>query len=152
MYRILYVARHSRFLCFFVLFVFLLCLVHPILSVSLCCPCLWVVHSSLSCSPNVVRVSGLSILRCLIHPMLSVSLGCPFFAVLFIQCCPCLWVVHSSLSCSLNVVRVSGLSILRCLVHPMLSASLGCPFFVVPLVYFNVYVVFVILSDTSIQI
>jgi hypothetical protein len=81
-------------LWFFLLFVFILCLVCPMLLMSLgcpflfaqCCWCLWVVHS---CLPNVADVSGLSVLVC---SMLLMSLGCPF---LFAQCCWCLWVVHS---------------------------------------------------------
>ena len=124
-----------------VLIVLLLCLVYPILAVSLgctfciapsvlctqCCQCLWVVYSVLprrSCVPNVASVSGLYILYC------------P--SVLCTQCCQCLWVVHSVLprrSCVPNVASVSGLYILYCpvgLVYPMLPVSLGCAFCIAP--------------------
>jgi hypothetical protein len=70
------------FLC---LFVFVPCLVYPMLRVFLDCP-------FLSCVPNVTSVSGLSILvlctqcyqcfwivhSCLVYPMLPVFLDCPF--------------------------------------------------------------------------
>jgi hypothetical protein len=90
------------FVCYFYFCsVFVLCLVFPLLSVSLdclshCCQCLWIVY------PIVVSVSGLSI------PLLSVSLDC------LSHCCQCLWIV-----CPI-VVSVSGLSI------PLLSMSLDC--------------------------
>jgi hypothetical protein len=73
---------------FFVLFVFVLCLVNPVLSVSLDC------LRPVSCEPSVVSVSGLSsscvlwtqccqclwivFALCLVNPVLSVSLDCPF--------------------------------------------------------------------------
>ena len=103
-----------------------------------CCECLWIVKSwfplrffltficLVSCVPNVISVSGLTILfpfqlslsliyhqqsiLCLVYPMLPVSLDCPFsiapsvfstvyitayslFCVLCAQCCQCVWIV-----------------------------------------------------------
>ena len=81
------------FVCYFYFCsVFVLCLVFPLLSVSLdclsnCCQCLWIVY------PIVVSVSGLSL------PLLSVSLDC------LSHCCQCLWIVYPI------VVSVSELSI-----------------------------------------
>ena len=128
---------------FFVLFVFVLCLVPNIACVSglsilcficlrpvLCtqyCLCLWVVHS-------LFYLSSSSVL-CLILP---VSLGCPFFFYLSSSCvlCPILPV---SLGCPFfalfvfllclvpNIVCVSGLSIL--LFIYLRPVSPGCPFF-----------------------
>ena len=95
------VARVFSSFCvvFVVLIVFILCLVYPMLSVSLDC-----LHP-VSCLPNVVSVSGLSsscvlftqccqcvwivFILCLVYPVLSVSLDCPFlmpllFALTFI--------------------------------------------------------------------
>ena len=83
----------------FAWFVFVLCLVHPMLPVSLDCPFL-------------------------IIP--SVFSNVYLFCVLYTQCCQCLWIVHSWLplrfsltficpvSCVPNVASVSGLSILDC--------------------------------------
>ena len=104
----------------FLLRLFVLCLVCPMLSVSLNCPlytapsvfscqCLWIVHSwlslqfsltficSVSCVPNVTSVSGLSIL------------DCPFSFLLRL--------------------------FVLCLVCPMLPVSLDCPFFTSPSVF-----------------
>ena len=94
-------------------FVFVLCLVCPMLSVSLdglssscvlcaqCCQCLWMVSlRPVSCVPNVVCVSGwLAFVLCLVCPMLSVSLdGLSSSCILCTQCCQCLWmIVHSGL-------------------------------------------------------
>ena len=102
-------------LCYvFVLFVFVFCLVCPMLSVSLdglssscvlcaqCCQCLWMVClRPVSCVPNVVCVSGwLAFVLCLVCPMLSVSLdGLSSSCILCTQCCQCLWmIVHSGLT------------------------------------------------------
>jgi hypothetical protein len=69
------------FVCYFYFCsVFVLCLVFPLLSVSLdclshCCQCLWIV------CPIVVSVSGLSI------PLLSVSLKCLFMIMPFETMC-----------------------------------------------------------------
>ena len=119
------------------------CVLFPMLSTSLdcpylialrsvsCCQCclrLWIVHTLLlfvlCLAPNVVYVSGLSILDCssffVLLPMLSTSLHCPYliapsFCVLLpmlsasldcpylialrsvscSQCCLCLWIVHT---------------------------------------------------------
>jgi hypothetical protein len=69
----------SSLCCVFVLFVFVLCLVCPMLPVSLDCPfliapsifsnvylfvCLFVCLRAVSCVPNVPSVCGLSILDC----------------------------------------------------------------------------------------
>ena len=94
------------------------------ISLSVCCPCLWVVHSSFP-SQFVVHVSGLFVLHFPLS-LLTMSLGCSFFISLsvccpclgcsfFISlsvCCPCLWVVYSSFP-SQFVVHVSGLFILH---------------------------------------
>ena len=85
-----HVAHVFSFLCcvFVLLFVFVLCLVCPMLSVSLNC-----LHP-LSCVPNVVSVS-------------EFSSSC----VLCAQCCQCLWIVFvlclvcPMLSVSLNCLR-----------------------------------------------
>ena len=74
------------------LFVSVLCVVYPMLSVSLdclslscvlctqCCQCFWIVCLCLVCCvPNVVSFSGLFVsVLCVVCPMLSVSLDSPF--------------------------------------------------------------------------
>ena len=125
------------------LFFFVLCLVYPILPVSmdcmssscvLCtqwCQCLWIVF-----------------LR-LVYPMLSVSMDClSSSCVLCAQCCQCLSIVHSltllprSFICLVysvpNIASAPRLFILycfflyrlfvSCLVCPMLPVPLDCPF------------------------
>jgi hypothetical protein len=109
--------------CPSVLFVFVLCLVYQMLSVSLDCPFL-------------------------IAPQFCLSSS----YVLCTKCCQFLWIVHSSLplsfvclhpvSCVPNVASFSGLSILDCpsvlivfvlcLVYQMLPVSLDCPFLISP--------------------
>ena len=76
--------------------VFVLCLVYPMLPVSLDCPflvALWLSLTSI-CSvfyvPNVASVSGLSILDC---PLVISNEY--LFCVLCTQYCQCLWIVHS---------------------------------------------------------
>ena len=119
-----------------------------VLCVSLDCPFLLPLSFDclrpVSCVPNVVSFSGLSILDCpsvlivfvlcLVYQMLPVSLDCPFLisplfslsssCVLCTKCCQFLWIVHSSLPLSVvclhpvsyvpNVASFSGLSILHC--------------------------------------
>ena len=83
------------FLCcvfLFVLFVFVLCLVYPMLPVSLDCsfliaPC-FVCLRPVSCVPNVASFSGLFFLDC---PLFCLSSSC----VLCTQCCQFLWIVLS---------------------------------------------------------
>jgi hypothetical protein len=81
----------------------------PLRSVS-CCQCflrLWIVHTwllfVLCLAPNVVYVSGLSILDCssfcVLFPMLTTSLHCPYLIALrsvsCTQCCLRLWIDHT---------------------------------------------------------
>jgi hypothetical protein len=90
------------------LFVFVLCLVYPVLSVSMdcllsscvlctqCCQCLRIVClRSVSCVHYVVSVSGLFVfILCLVYPMLSVSLNClSSSCVLCTQCGQNRWIV-----------------------------------------------------------
>jgi hypothetical protein len=98
-------------------FVFVLCLVYPMLPVSLICPfCLRI----MSCVSIVTRFSELS--------FLSSSY------VLCIQCYPFLWIDLFCLrlmSCVSIVARFSELSFfvfVLCLVYPLLPVSLNCPF------------------------
>jgi hypothetical protein len=106
------------------LFVFALCLVYPMLPVSLdclssryvlraqCYQFLWIVCLHLmSCVPNVTSFSGLVVFTlCLVYPMLPVSLDC----------------LHL-ISCVPNVASFSGLFVFAlCLVYPMLPVSLDC--------------------------
>ena len=129
---------------FFVLFVFLFCLVLNIACVSglsicffIClrpvsctqyCLCLWVVDSLLYLSSSSV-----------LCPILSVSLGCPFFYLFIFVLC--LRVVHSffylSSSCVLCPILPASLVCpfffylsSSCVLCPILPVSLGCPFFV----------------------
>ena len=143
------------------LFVFVLCLVCPMLSVSLnclssscvlcaqCYQCLWIVcRRPVSCVPNVTSVSGLFVfVLCLVCPMLPVSLaclssscvlyaecyqclglGCPSSCVLCAECYQCLWIVcHRPVSCVPNVISISELFVfVLCLVCRMLPVSLNC--------------------------
>ena len=141
---------------------FVLCLVCPLLPVSLgclfliapsscvqCCQCLWVVHSWLHLCPvsSVASVSVLFILDCtfVLCLVLPVSLDCSFLIAPLscVLCVQCLWVVHSWLhlrpvSCVSSVASVSGLFILDCtfvlcFVCPVLPVSLGCSFLIAPL-------------------
>ena len=102
----------------FVLLVFVLCLVHPMLPVSLDCFC-FVCLRPVSCVPNVASVSGL-FLFCL-------SSSC----VLCTLCCQCLWIVF--------VLLVFVL----CLVHPMLPVSLDCLFLIATSVFSNIYYLYI---------
>ena len=105
-----------------VLFVFVLCLVCPMLLVSLDCPFLiapcFVCLCPVSCASNVASVSGLSILDC---PLFCLPLSCVFC----VQCCQCLWIVHSWLLLVL-------FTFVLCLECPMLLVSLDCPFLIAP--------------------
>jgi hypothetical protein len=105
-----------------VLFVFLLCLVCPMLPVSLDClyliaPC-FVCLRPVSCVPNVASVSGLSILDC---PLFCLSSSC----VLCVQCCQCLWIVYTWLPLVLLVFVLS-------LVYQMLPVSLDRLYLIAP--------------------
>ena len=125
------------------LFAFVLCLVYPMLPVSLdclpssyvlcaqCCQFLWIVCIRLvSCVSNVASFSGLfAFVLCLVYPILSVSLDClPSSCVLCIQYCQFLWIVCLRLvSCVSNIVSFSGLfAFVLCLVYPILPVSLDC--------------------------
>jgi hypothetical protein len=147
-------------------FVFALCLVYPMLPVSLnwpflfssyvlcihCFPFLWIVLFCLrlmSCVSNVTRFSELSFfvfVLCLVYPLLPVSLNCPFLSssyVLCIHCFPFLWIVLFCLrlmSCVSIVTRFSELSFfvfVLCLVYPLLPVSLNCPCLIAPNVYLH---------------
>ena len=125
------------------LYVFVLCLVYSMLSMSLdcmssscvlytqCCRCLWIVClRPVSCVPNVVDGSGLYVfVLCLLYPMLSMFLDCMSSScVLYTQCGRCFWIVClRPVSCIPNVVDVSGLHVfVLCLVYSMWSMSLDC--------------------------
>ena len=125
------------------LFVFILYLVYPTLTVSLdylssscilCAQC-WHCLSSVylhpvSCVPNVDIVSRLFIfILYLVYPMLTVSLDClSSSCILCTQCWQCLSIVYlHPVSCVPNVDIVSRLFIfILYLVYPMLTVSLDC--------------------------
>ena len=125
------------------LFVFILYLVYPTLTVSLdylssscilCAQC-WHCLSSVylhpvSCVPNVDIVSRLFIfILYLVYPMLTVSLDClSSSCILCTQCWQCLSIVClHPVSCVPNVDSVSRLFIfILYLVYPMLTVSLDC--------------------------
>jgi hypothetical protein len=81
-------------LCLFAYFLFVmgLCLVCPMLPVSLdlswacvlcvqCCQCLWICHGPVSCVFNVASVTGFVMGLCLVCPMLPVSLDYLFLRI-----------------------------------------------------------------------
>ena len=125
------------------LFVFILYLVYPTLTVSLdylssscilCAQC-WHCLSSVylhpvSCVPNVDIVSRLFIfILYLVYPMLTLSLDClSSSCILCTQCWQCLSIVYlHPVSCVPNVDIVSRLFIfILYLVYPMLTVSLDC--------------------------
>ena len=125
------------------LFVFILYLVYPMLTVSLdylsssfilCAQC-WHCLSSVylhpvSCVPNVDSVSRLFIfILYLVYPMLTVSLDCLSSSCIFCtQCWHCLSIVYlHPVSCVPNVDIVSRVFIfILYLVCPMLTLSLDC--------------------------
>ena len=125
------------------LFVFILYLVYPTLTVSLdylssscilCAQC-WHCLSSVylhpvSCVPNVDIVSRLFIfILYLVYPMLTVSLDClSSSCILCTQCWQCLSIVYlHPVSCVPNVDIVSRLFIfILYLVCPMLTVSVEC--------------------------
>ena len=106
------------------LFVFILYLVCPMLTVSL--DCLYPV----SCFPNVDSVSRLFVfILYLVCPMLTLSLDClSSSCILCAQCWHCLSSVYlHPVSCVPNVDSVSRLFIvILYLVYPMLTLSLDC--------------------------
>ena len=125
------------------LFIFILYLVYPMLTVSLdclssscilCAQC-WHCLSSVylhpvSCVPNVDSVSRLFIfILYLVYPMLTVSLDClSSSCILCAQCWHCLSIVYlHPVSCVPNVDSVSRLFIfILYLVYPMLTVSFDC--------------------------
>ena len=125
------------------LFIFILYLVCPMLTLSLeclssscilCAQC-WHCLSSVylhpvSCVPNVDSVSRLFIfILYLVYPMLTVSLDClSSSCILCTQCWHCLSIVYlHPVSCVPNVDSVSRLFIfILYLVYPMLTVSLDC--------------------------
>ena len=125
------------------LFIFILYLVYPMLTVSLdclssscilcaqCWHCLSIVYlHPVSCVPNVDSVSRLFIfILYLVYPMLTVSLDClSSSCILCAQCWHCLSSVYlHPVSCVPNVDSVSRLFIfILYLVYPMLTLSLDC--------------------------
>ena len=107
------------------LFIFILYLVCPMLTLSLEC-----LSSSCICVPNVDIVSRLFIfILYLVYPMLTVSLDClSSSCILCTQCWQCLSIVYlHPVSCVPNVDIVSRLFIfILYLVYPMLTVSLDC--------------------------
>ena len=133
------------------LFIFILYLVYPMLTVSLdylssscilcaqCWHCLSIIYlHPVSCVPNVDSVSRLFIfILYLVYPMLTVSLDClSSSCILCAQCWHCLSSVYlHPLSCVPNVDIVSRLFIfILYLVYPMLTLSLDCFIFILYLV------------------
>ena len=127
----------------FRLFIFILYLVSPMLTLSLDClssSCIlctqyWqhlsiVCLHPVSCVPNVDSVSRLFIfILYLVCPMLTLSLEClSSSCILCAQCWHCLSIVYlHPVSCVPNVDRVSRLFIfILYLVYPMLTVSLDC--------------------------
>ena len=125
------------------LFIFILYLVCPMLTLSLeclssscilcaqCWHCLSIVYlHPVSCVPNVDSVSRLFIfILYLVYPMLTVSLDClSSSCILCSQCWHCLSIVYlHPVSCVPNVDSVSRLFVfILYLVYPMLTLSLDC--------------------------
>ena len=125
------------------LFIFILYLVCPMLTMSLeclssscilcaqCWHCLSIVYlHPVSCVPNVDSVSRLFIfILYLVYPMLTVSLDClSSSCILCAQCWHCLSIVYlHPVSCVPNVDSVSRLFVfILYLVYPMLTLSLDC--------------------------
>ena len=124
-------------------FIFILYLVYPMLTLSLdclssscilcaqCWQCLSIVYlHPVSCVPNVDSVSRLFIfILYLLYPMLTLSLDClSSSCILCAQCWHCLTSVYlHPVSCVPNVDSVSRLFIfILYLVYPMLTLSLDC--------------------------
>ena len=125
------------------LFIFILYLVYPMLTVSLdclssscilctqCWHCLSIVYlHPVSCVPNVDIVSRVFIfILYLVYPMLTLSLDClSSSCILCAQCWQCLSIVYlHPVSCVPNVDSVSRLFIfILYLLYPMLTLSLDC--------------------------
>jgi cbb3-type cytochrome oxidase subunit 3 len=107
------------------LFVFVLCLVCPMLPMFLDF-CL----RPVSCVSNAADVSGLFVfVLCLVCPKRPMSLDClSSSCVLCVQYCRCLWIVClRPVSCVSNTADVSRLFVfVLCLVCPILPMSLDC--------------------------
>ena len=125
------------------LFIFILYLVYPMLTLSLdclssscilctqCWQCLSIIYlHPVSCVPNVDIVSGLfNFILYLVYPMLILSLDClSSSCILCTQCWQCLSIIYlHPVSCVPNVDIVSRLFIfILYLVYPMLTVSLDC--------------------------
>jgi hypothetical protein len=94
--------------CVFVLFVFVLCLVYPMLPVSLCCVLFVFVLCLCTLCCQFLR---------LVYPMLPVSSSCvPYVASFFVLCTLCCQFLR--------------------LVYPMLPISLDFPFMIAPSVFY----------------
>ena len=117
---------------------FVLCLVYPVLPVSLDCPYFIasLVFSNvyllprvcpMSCVPSVASVSGMSVPNCrlgfLWRLFTTYSLSC----VLYAQCCQCLWIVHSWLLLRVSLMFIYCLEIVQFRVCPV---SLDCTFLI----------------------
>jgi hypothetical protein len=115
-----------------------LCLVYPVLPVSLDCP--YLIASSvfsnvyllprvcpMSCVPSVASVSGMSVPNCrpgfLWRLFTTYCLSC----VLYAQCCQCLWIVHSWLLLRVSLMFIYSLEIVQFRVCPV---SLDCTFLI----------------------
>ena len=125
------------------LFIFILYIVCPMLTLSLdclssscilctqCWQCLSIIYlHPVSCVPNVDIVSGLfNFILYLVYPMLILSLDClSSSCILCTQCWQCLSIIYlHPVSCVPNVDIVSRLFIfILYLVYPMLTVSLDC--------------------------
>ena len=107
--------RFSFLCCVFVLPVLVLCLVYPMLPVSLDCPFLIapsvfsnIVYPMLPVSLDFPFLIAPSVFSNIVYPMLPVSLDCPFLIA------PSVFSTLSPVSYVPNVASVSGLSILDC--------------------------------------
>ena len=130
--------------CQYLWIVVVLCLVYPMLPVSLDCPFLIPLPFS------IMFICLFVFVLCRVYPMLPVSLDClrpvtcvPNVAsisglssscILCAQCCQYVWIVF-----------------VLCLVCPMLPVSLDCPFLIPPSVFSNVYLVFSLGSCSNIS-
>ena len=98
-----------------------LCLVYPMLPVSLDWP--FLITPSVSLTFNYYQQS----VMCLVYPILPVSLDCTFL-------------ITPSVSLTFNYYQQS----VMCLVYPMFPVSLNCTFLIASLVFSNVYLLLTI--------
>jgi hypothetical protein len=135
---------------FVVLCVFVLCLVYPMLLVSMDCPFL-IAPSVFS---NVYLFCGLCTqwyqFLWIVHSLLVLrfSLMCIYYLVCLVPCCSqcyhCLWIVYSWLPLRISLTCIYYLQYVLCLVFPILPLSLDCIFLIFPKVYFHlIFLLFV---------